>query len=373
MMNASGQPQAERRINWRSVLSPSAPWLYLVYLSFFFIGWVYDPPGFPEIGFSIVALAGFIAIYVVAMRRRDGVVIPAVAACAALSLAFEPYNWGGAIFVVFGGAMLARANDLRIRNFGLAILIVLIVLAMVWLGYPAIFIAAVLGSLAMTVIGSAYGAWREERDAQIETRRMAAERRATEAERARIARDLHDLLGQTLTMITLKSELTERLLDSDPQRARHELSEIRTVSRKALAEMREAVTGLRQYAMSDAIRESTTLLEAGGVTFRVQGELPSIPPEYEGALVMGLREGSTNILRHADATSATLSMSTTHDRVCVSLADNGKGGACLAGPGGLAGLAERLKALGGSLQTGKPDAGPGSRLDMTFPIGEPNP
>ena len=358
------------QVDWRAILSPSAPWLYLVYLSFFFIGWVYDPPGLLEIGLSIAALTGFIAIYIVAMRRRDWVVIPAVALCIALSVGFEPHNWGGAIFAIFGGAILARAIDPRIRNFGLVVLVVLIIIAMVWLGYPILFIVAVLGSLAMTVIGSAYGAWREIRDAQIESRRLVAERRATEAERARIARDLHDLLGQTLTMITLKSELTERLLDSDPERARSELSEIRAVSRKALAEMREAVTGLRHYSMSDAIHETSALLEAGGVTFRVEGELPNLPADHEAALVMGLREGSTNILRHSGATSATLSMSRKDDRICVALTDNGKGGVRLLGPGGLSGLAERLESLGGGLQTGSHDDGPGTRLEMAFPLDE---
>ena len=372
-MQATGQIKPAGRIDWRSVLSPSAPWLYLVYLSFFFLGWIYDPPGLPEIAISVGALIGFILIYVLAMRRRDWTVIPAVAVCAAMGFAFLPYNWGGAVFLVFGGAIFARAREERIRNFGLVALALLIGGGLTWLGYPALFVLAVMGSLAMTIVGSAYGAWREQRDAEIEMRRAAAEQRATEVERARIARDLHDLLGQTLTMITLKSELTERLLDSEPERARTELSEIRVVSRKALAEMREAVTGLRFHSMPDAIKDTSALLDAGGVAFRVDGSLPDLPPDHEAALVMGLREGATNILRHAGATSATLTMSAKGGRVQMTLEDNGRGGVSLSGRGGLNGLAERLESLGGALASGCRDSGPGTRLDMTLPFGVATP
>lgn len=354
---------------WQALISPSAPWLYLVYLGFFFTGWFYRQPGLAELALSFAALAAFIATYIVAMRRRDWTVVPAVLFSIALGAAFLTVNPGGGVFLVFAGTMLARAENRIVKLGGLALLPVAIVSIGIIYGYPAFFILIALGVTVMAVLGSAYGTWRDRRDAVLEERRAQAETRAAEAERQRIARDLHDLLGQSLTLITLKAELAGRTLDSDPALARGELDEIAAVSRKALTEMRAAVTGLRRLSLGAAMSQARTLLADAGLAVECNEDRVTLSPECEDALVLALREGTTNILRHARASSVSLNLAGQDGHAVLTLIDDGAGGADAEG-GGLSGVAQRLAACGGSLALSAGPEGRGTILTAMVPAGE---
>ena len=355
------------RVDWRSILSPSAPWIYLVYLGFLFVGWLYRTPTPLELALSGLALIVFVAVYIVAMRRRDWIVIPAVLFALLLGIAVLTRNPGGAVFLVYAATMLARAEDRRIRNGGLAALFPVFIVIGLALGYSPLAIALIIGVTVMSVMGSIYGLRREQRDVELDQRRAAAVLQAAEAERQRIGRDLHDLLGQTLTMITLKAELAGRLMQRQPDRARAELAEIETVSRKALREMREAVTGLRGRTLRDGIAEAVAMLEAASLPVRTEWVEIDLPPASEAAMVMALREGTTNILRHANAESADISLGRDVSAVFLSIADDGVGGADASG-GGLTGLSDRLQALGGTLTVCTGEGGQGTRLTIRLPI-----
>ena len=185
---------------------------------------------------------------------------------------------------------------------------------------------------------------------KIQLRRSDAEilRLATLAERERIGRDLHDLLGHTLSVVALKSELARKLIDRDLDAARREIHEVERVARDSLAQVRNAVSGIRNTALSAELVAATALLEAQGVKVKCETENVKLPHDRETALALSLREAATNIRRHASATGVTIRVRNEPKSVIVEVADDGRGGRIVPG-NGLNGMRERLDSVGGTL------------------------
>jgi two-component system, NarL family, sensor histidine kinase DesK len=218
----------------------------------------------------------------------------------------------------------------------------------------------------MAVLGRETRANRELRAAREELARLAV----TE-ERLRIARDLHDLLGHTLSVIALKSELAARLVESDPRRAQGELEDVQSVTRQALTEVREAVHGYRRLAFADALDGARAALGAAGSDCRFEGAAAGLPPEVENLLAWAVREAATNVVRHSDAHACVIRFSSADGAVALQIDDDGTAAAANgAGHGdgaGLAGLAERVRRLDGTLQAGARPGG-GFRLRLAVPV-----
>ena len=195
------------------------------------------------------------------------------------------------------------------------------------------------------------------------------ERLATIAERERIARDLHDLLGHTLSVIVLKSELAARLITIDTDRAEQEVHDIEHTARTALTEVRAAVTGYRATGLGGELANARRVLDAAGVDTELQTNLPELPAEQESALAFAVRESVTNVLRHAQARHASIRINSTTEDVVVEVSDDGKGGHTPDGAG-LTGMRERISALGGGVTrvTGSAtDNGSGTLIRVTLP------
>ncbi|MFI2644625.1 sensor histidine kinase [Streptomyces sp. NPDC018610] len=189
--------------------------------------------------------------------------------------------------------------------------------------------------------------------------RATVARLAANEERLRLARDLHDLLGHSLSLITLKSELAGRMLPGDPEKAARQVADIEQVSRQALVDVREAVTGYRRPRLPDELAGAQVALGAAGVVAELPGEpdLDGLPRESESVLAWALREAVTNVVRHSGATRCAVSLvrrQTLDGPLCeLSVEDNGAGGPAK-GPGnGLTGLSERLEEVGGTLEAGR--------------------
>ncbi|MGW2281604.1 sensor histidine kinase [Streptomyces sp. NPDC001770] len=215
---------------------------------------------------------------------------------------------------------------------------------------------------------------RELRDAQAELARTAVER-----ERLRFSRDLHDLLGHTLSVIVVKSEAARRLAPRDLEAALGQIVDIESVGRQALTEVREAVTGYREGSLAGELDRAVSALTAAGIEGAVHRTGPQPAPRSEALLGWVVREAVTNVVRHSGATHCVFSVTSGGGRVLLTVADDGP----LAGPGGgdaagarrgpgadgqepayayggtgLAGLSERLALAGGSLRAGPgPDGG----------------
>ncbi len=349
-----------------ALLSPNRPWLHLVYLGFFFFAWLYQPPGWDEVVIGLVAMAGFVSLYIFSLRRCDWTVYPVALGAALLGLAFMPVTIGGGVYLVFAAAMLGWLPHSRARTVGL-VAVALAILAAGWLTQQPLPYAAVLLILAAIAAGgAAMGARRRRQEADGEARQRRASDRAAEAERQRIARDLHDLLGHTLSVVTLKADLASRLFDAEPQRARSELAEIQSISRTALAEVREAVAGLRDRSLESATAEARQHLEAAGLAVSVELEAGPATAEQSTALAMVVREAATNILRHAEARHVTIRTASLDGGIELSIGDDGRGGA-RTGSGGLGGLAARIEALSGWMLVGAVTPGTGTQVQAWLP------
>ncbi|TFV89005.1 sensor histidine kinase [Blastococcus sp. CT_GayMR20] len=191
-------------------------------------------------------------------------------------------------------------------------------------------------------------------------------RSAVAEERMRFARDLHDLLGHSLSLIALKSELAGRLAERDPVRARQEMADVEAAARRALAEVRDAVSGYRQVSLAQALAEARSALSAAGITLRTPPPGEPLPAAVDAVLGWVVREATTNVLRHSGAREVTVEVSTDDRGVVLTVSDDGRGGAGTAGAG-LSGLTERVTALGGHLDAG-PAAGRGFRLAARLPL-----
>jgi len=190
-------------------------------------------------------------------------------------------------------------------------------------------------------------------------------RSAVAEERLRFARDLHDLLGHSLSLIALKSELAGRLAERDPARARQEMADVEAAARRALAEVRDAVSGYRQVSLPQALAEARSALSAAGITLRTPPPGEPLPAALDAVLGWIVREATTNVLRHSGARAVTVELAADDHGVVLTVSDDGQGGSASAGAG-LSGLTERVAALGGRLEAG-PSTGRGFRLTATLP------
>jgi two-component system sensor histidine kinase DesK len=198
-------------------------------------------------------------------------------------------------------------------------------------------------------------------------------RLAVADERARIARDLHDTLGHSFTVIALKSELAGRLVDDDPTRAKAEMDDVEQVAREALATVRETIGGFRQPTLAAELAGARSALAAAGIDGRVEPAPDGIPPAVDAVLGWAVREGVTNIVRHGRAASAVIRIELSgaaagvdiwNDRLASEPATPAP--ASSAGSG-LVGLSERVAAFGGQVDAGPVDGG-GFRLHVSVPI-----
>ncbi len=209
-------------------------------------------------------------------------------------------------------------------------------------------------------------------NAELSEAREELARNAVAEERLRFARDLHDLLGHSLSLIALKSELAGRLADRDPARARAEMADVEDTARRALAEVRDAVSGYRQVSFGSALAEARVALSAAGIALDPPRDLPVLPGAVDAVLGWVVREATTNVLRHSGARSVAVALGTGDGGATLTITDDGSGaGSGGAAGAGLSGLDERLAALGGRLETGAGPGGRGFRLCARVPVGAP--
>lgn len=205
-----------------------------------------------------------------------------------------------------------------------------------------------LDMIGVTRIGSAIR--------ELHTTRQALAHMKVEEERLRLARDLHDLLGQTLSMITLKSELARSLLAEDPTRCGQELAEIEHISRQTLREVRRTIAGYRQPTLAQELDGARQLLEAAGIACEIEQRIGDLPPALDATLGWTVREGVTNVIRHSRARHCLLRFKTVPGIIEAEIHNYGipitDAAEQSANQGhGLRGLRERVSMLGGTVET----------------------
>jgi two-component system sensor histidine kinase DesK len=209
---------------------------------------------------------------------------------------------------------------------------------------------------------------------QLLRKQEEVEHMARIAERERISRDLHDLLGHSLSLIALKAELAGKLAGRDAEACRREIADIETTARRALAEVRTAVTGYRESGLSGALASARASLAAANVALREevqpQFQQGALAPAAEHVLALALREAVTNVVRHAGATRCTLGLAMEEGSAVLRVLDDGaslQGGSEVRAGNGLSGMRERAAAAGGRLAI---SVDGGLRLELRIPTGE---
>lgn len=318
-------------------------------------GWVFFTPIFGTgytldwMWLTLLTYPVFLTLYVrlLLAPRHHG---PRYAlAMVAMGLALLPWYPSGISYFIFGCVMLRVCRNASMLRYMLRLLALngLFVVVALWVGYPWQLVVWI-PSMAL-IIGIIINVERanKDRDAALQLSQEEVRRLAATAERERIGRDLHDLLGHTLSLITLKLELSRKLADRDPQGSRREVTEAETIARQALAEVRSAVTGIRASDLAAELASARLLLECQHVHLHYASP-PPMPPDVERGLSLVLREAATNIARHAQAHQAWIRFEQEGRSLLMEIRDDGRGGVQADG-NGLGGMRERVTALRGTL------------------------
>ena len=345
-------------------------YVWLVYLVALFFQPVLDPTAELRDWVAVFALIGvFLPLYVAGYRAADDRhLLLIVGAMAGLGLAGSLINGGASVFVIYAAALAAYLEPVRRAVLVIAALVgvlgLMLAISPVPLPWRFVGLAPALIFTIVTGAANLFDAERERAQRRLRRADEEIERLAALAERERIARDLHDLLGHTLSLIVVKSELAARLAESEPARAGKEMRDVERIGREALAEVRVAVVGYRAKGLRGELDGARRALAAAGVEATVEADLPALPIAYESALALALRESVTNVVRHADARHATIRIAVEESNVILEVTDDGRGSSGPEGAG-ITGMRERIAALGGAVQR---DGESGMRISVTLPV-----
>ena len=348
------------------------PYVNLSYLVFVFLPLLFmRPVGALQIGSSVAAVAVFLPLYFAGYRAVGWRCYAIMAAIAAIGFVLIPVNPGGNTFLIYAIALAAHTLSARATALGIVALMALMAAQIGWLGWPwaLVGLTAMIGSLV--AVGSLYARAEARRNAQLKLSQEEVRRLARTAERERIGRDLHDLLGHTLSLIALKSELALKLFERDPPAARAEMAAVERITRDALAQVRSAVTGIRSTGIEAELASARLALLSAEVTLDYRLAPLELSEEAGTVLALAIREAVTNVMRHARASRVEIELAAeagaggNASSARLDITDDGRGADLVEG-NGLLGMRERVAALGGRLEMACAP-GAGMRLSIVVP------
>jgi two-component system, NarL family, sensor histidine kinase DesK len=339
------------------------PWL--AYLPFYAVPWLWRTPNAAELAASIVGLLLFLPVYVVGYRQAGARLIAAALAVAAIAVALAPIGGNWTVIAIYGAALAGAVRPARRGVLAIAAIAGLVAATGFLLDQPLMWWVPGLLLIVMTGFGTIsrealYDRNRALLAAQEEVRRLAGT-----AERERIARDLHDVVGRTLTLVALKADLAVKLSGRDQAAAEVEMRGVAAAAREGLAEVRAALAGVAAGGLGREAAASHDALTAAGVKATVRGDPHAVAADAGAVLAMTLREAITNVIRHADAAHCTVDIDIDGAAARLTVTDDGRGSSFREGHG-LTGMRQRLLAAGGSLAVGPGE--PGTRLVATVPV-----
>lgn len=273
-----------------------------------------------------------------------------------LGIAFTTYRPGGVFFFIFVAAFGPLVVSGNIVGSALittgAVLLILGGWKLLW---PPAMVPYIVSAYAFLIGGAITFVVRQQ---------IAVRRIVKSSERERIAQDLHDILGHTLSVIVMKAELASRLFERDPQKAKSEIEAVEQISRSALNEVRQAIHGYHDIDLNDEFERATNALETAGIKVQRNCDSVGITLAQERVLALALREAVTNIVRHAQATRCEISLQKCEATHQLTIRDNGRGSVAAEGMG-MRGIRERVTAIGGTVSWASES---GMKLTITVPV-----
>jgi two-component system sensor histidine kinase DesK len=354
---------------WNALLKDKdhgwSPLLWVLYLGFFFIDPILTHASAKVWLLDGLATAVFLVLYLGLFFIENPIDLAHIGGIVLLGVLLQPINSGACTFFIFAAAMVPFCVETQF-----AAVIGLITIGSIgateglllhvngWaLFYSALF-PVIIGA------GNTFFAERNRMNRKLRKANEEIEHLAKLAERERIARDLHDVLGHTLSVITLKSELAGKLMERDPQRAAKEIGEVEQISRQALSEVRDAIRGYRAQGLASELALAKSTLETAGVSVQCDAATTvKLPAMQESVLSLAVREAVTNVVRHAQARTCRLRVEQHNGSCRLEIHDDGCGSSNGEG-NGLRGMRERVEMLGGTLDRSTES---GTTLTITLP------
>jgi two-component system sensor histidine kinase DesK len=385
-----------------------AHYFWLVYLGFLFTPvFAPEPHSWLWLWPTVISIPIFLFLYtrvIRAFRYRDPpgpAALAEVLAIAVMAYALMPFNDSANTYIIY----CAAVSPFTLRSLRQMVVFVLSLLLgyaleLSLLGFRPLLFAITTVVAIVAALSNFMMVENRRKNLALRLSREEMHRMARVAERERIGRDLHDLLGHTLSLIALKSELAAKLLDRDRTSAAREIAEVTSIAREALKQVRTAVAGIKAAALENEIVAAKELLSTSGIALAFERDGAVLPAEIETTLAMIVREAVTNIQRHSGARGARIEVVTDvpaaaqsgeagaggeagargnagatgvgggkrieEKSVLLRVIDDGRGGIATRG-NGLTGIGERVRSLGGTLEIDSPH-GKGTTLRVRLPL-----
>jgi two-component system sensor histidine kinase DesK len=327
-------------------------WIWLVFSLYYFVPVYYTPFSTSMTVLLVGAYFVFIALYLWAITLKPQHVWKPLLGIVLIGLAITPYTPGTSSFFSYLGFLVGITYRTKVWLTVSAVLIGVILATHFYFDYPFPYFAfpALSGLMTIGVVGYVEKLRMEARISQQKSH-QEIEQLAVIAERERIARDLHDILGHTLSSIALKAELAEKLLtQAKHEQVQQHLSELNRIARNSLSLVRQTVSGYKHRGLSGEVIELCEKLRQSGFVVDLAGDIPQLTPRAETAVILALTELTTNVLRHSKGNHCQIEFRQGCNKILVSMRDNGEVKSIVPG-NGLQGIQERLQALTGDMQS----------------------
>ncbi len=341
----------------------SRPAFHLIYLVFYFFPWLFQAPSVGDVTAVLVALLVFLPVYFHAFTYQKKNAYPHIVIMSLIGYGVSPFFGSHGVFHIYSCAL---AGYLRPRK---QAWLTIWGITAAYLAFSFLFQAAWWDILfpvfvALMVAADTTKDARQLRENEQMRRSGEYEQQMAKiAERERIARDLHDVLGQTLTVVALKAEIALKLMETDQAHAKQELKEIRMAAQEALKDVRKTVSGMSKTTLTHELTRAHKILSAANIRLKVQGLVPTFEEDTDHVLGLTIREAVTNIVRHSSASQAELRFDVVNASINVTLSDNGDAVDVREGSG-LSGMRKRIADIGGSVAF---DYQNGMRISLTLP------
>jgi len=342
-----------------------APYAWLIFIAFFYLQPIMDHPSWRSLMIANATVAVFLVLYVSLFWVRRPFNYLLLLCMAAMGLGLANVNPGSCVFIIFTASFIPWVTGRpKPALIALSALVTAVAVDAALFHPPIGFsITSVVVTLGVG-LSNIHFAEKNRADYKLRMAQGEIEHLAKVAERERIARDLHDVLGHTLSVIIVKSTLAGKLLEKYPEKARSEISDIEKVSRDAMAEIRNTLRGYSTYKISEEIQRAESALSSAGVTLQSETAEIKMTPAQESVVALIMREAVTNVVRHAQARNCKVRLAANNGDCVFEIQDDGRGGSLLEG-NGLRGMRERVEALGGTITR---DMSAGTKLTFEFPL-----
>ncbi len=339
-------------------------WPWLAYLIFVPFPWLWATPDVTIITAAAVAVGVFLPLYLFSARMSQRALPFVAMAMLAIGIAVAPLPLGWTTFCIYAAVIAARLRPRRRALLGItAVALATAATGLAW-AQPVLWFGPGVLFVVMTGVATMSSVAFYERTQALLASQEEVRRLAGTAERERITRDLHDVVGRTLTLVALKADLAGRLVERDPLAARAELAAIAAAARSGLAEVRAALSGQLGGSLANEASASLAALETAGIEPVLTGDPAAVPADAGAILAMTLREAVTNVIRHAGARRCAIGIEAGNGDARLVVEDDGVGLSFREG-NGLRGMRQRLVAAGGRLELQA--LHPGIRLEASVP------